>query len=60
VINNLKEDSNKQIDEVRNQHSDKKVSNMGENFNKDIEILEKNQTKMLEMKSSINQIFKTQ
>jgi hypothetical protein len=47
MIRNLKEDSNKQISEVRKstQNLNKKVSNMEEKFSKEMEIMKNNQEK---------------
>jgi predicted nucleic acid-binding Zn-ribbon protein len=47
----FKEDTNKQLNKIG-----KTVQDMKEEFNKDKEILKKNQTEILEMKSSISQI----
>jgi hypothetical protein len=57
MIRDLKEDSNKQINKVKKpiQDLDKKVSTMEEKFNKEMEIMKKNQVQMLEIKASINQ-----
>jgi uncharacterized protein YeaO (DUF488 family) len=58
MINALKEDSNKQINEVRKsiQDLDKKVSNMKEKFSKEMENMKKRQVGMLAKETSINQI----
>jgi peptidoglycan hydrolase CwlO-like protein len=61
MISDLKEDSNKQISEIRKsiQNLDKKVRNMEEKFSKEMEIMKNNQVEVLEMKTSINQIHTT-
>jgi predicted nucleic acid-binding Zn-ribbon protein len=56
MINKLKEDMhkenvNKQLSEIR-----KTMQDMKEEFNKNTEILNKNQTKILGMKTSISQV----
>jgi hypothetical protein len=56
MIDDLKEDSNKWINEIRKsgQDKDKKFSNKDEELHKEIEILEKN-PEMLEIKSLIKE-----
>jgi predicted nucleic acid-binding Zn-ribbon protein len=53
MVNDLKEDSNKQINELKIsiQDLEKKVSNMQEKFSKEMEIMKK-KVEMLEMKTS--------
>jgi hypothetical protein len=48
MISKLKEDSNKQINEVRKsiQYLDKKVSNIEEKFSQEMTIMKNNQVKM--------------
>jgi thiaminase len=57
VINDIKEDSNKQINEVKKtiQDLDKKGNNMEEKFSKEMEITKEKQVEILEMKTSISQ-----
>jgi hypothetical protein len=52
LINNFKEDSNKQINEVRKliQQLDKKINNMEDKFMKEMKIMKNNKVKTLEMK----------
>jgi hypothetical protein len=52
LINNFKEDSNKQINEVRKliQQLDKKINNMEDKFKKEMKIMKNNKVKTLEMK----------
>jgi peptidoglycan hydrolase CwlO-like protein len=61
MISDLKEDSNKEINEVRKsiQNLDKKVSNIEKKFNKEMEIIKSNQVEMSKMKTSLNQIKTT-
>jgi signal transduction histidine kinase len=61
MISDIKEDTNKQINEMRKSIHDlhKKSSNMDETFNKGLEIMNKIQVEMLVMKTSINQIKNT-
>jgi hypothetical protein len=56
IISDLKENSHKQINEVRKsiQDPDQKVSIKEEKFNKEMEIMKNNQVELLEMKTSIN------
>jgi predicted nucleic acid-binding Zn-ribbon protein len=58
MISDLKEDSAKQINEIRKsiQDLDKKVSNIEEKFSKEMKTMKNNQVEILEMKTSINQI----
>jgi division protein CdvB (Snf7/Vps24/ESCRT-III family) len=51
ILNEFKEDMNKQLSKIR-----KTMQNMKGQFNKEIEIGKKNQIETLEMKHSINQI----
>jgi hypothetical protein len=54
IISEQKEDSNKEINEVRKliQDLDKKVSNTEKEFSNKMEIMENNQVEMLKMKTS--------
>jgi hypothetical protein len=56
MITDLKEDTNKQINEIRKpiQNLDKKFSNIEEKFHKKMEIIKNKQVEMLEIKK-INQ-----
>jgi peptidoglycan hydrolase CwlO-like protein len=58
MISDLKEDSAKQINEIRKsiQDLDKKVSNIEEKFSKEMKTMKNNQVEILEMKTSINHI----
>jgi hypothetical protein len=55
MIRDIKEDSNKQINEIRKsvQDLDKTVNNMEEKFSREMEIVKNNQ---VEMKTLMNQI----
>jgi predicted nucleic acid-binding Zn-ribbon protein len=61
MIRDLKEHSNKQINEVRKSIQDlyKKVSTIEEKFNHKMEIMKKNQIEILEIKTLMNQIETT-
>ena len=50
-LNKLQENSERQFNELRNKMNEQK-----EQFTKEIEILKKNQTEILELKNSINQM----
>jgi uncharacterized coiled-coil DUF342 family protein len=58
MISDLKENSHKQINEIRTpiQDLNKQVTNMEEKFSKGMEIMKNSQVEILEIKTSINQI----
>ena len=52
MILNMKENTEKELKDIR-----KTVNEQYENLNKDVEILKRNQTELLDLKTMINKIF---